>query len=137
MLRTQWDFSRVRPALVPSLAGKHEGWAAVLKSGHTALMRATNRLNPQQRAVSLEYQVGSAAGKWSLSRAYADPHTGIVHWSVQLRMARRVLAFCAWYQPRKSAQCAEITARGYPDACFQHAEDIVPDAGVGARLRAR
>ncbi|KAI9431173.1 phospholipase D/nuclease [Lactarius indigo] len=49
-LRTRWDFSRVRPALVPSIAGKHEGWPAVLKSGHTALMRA-------QRAVSLECQV--------------------------------------------------------------------------------
>jgi tyrosyl-DNA phosphodiesterase-1 len=57
VLRTRWDFSRVRPALVPSLAGKHEGWPAVLKSGHTALMRAVSRLNPQQRAVSLDYQV--------------------------------------------------------------------------------
>ena len=57
VLRTRWDFSRVRPALIPSLAGKHEGWPAVLKSGHTALMRAVTRLNPQRRAVSLEYQV--------------------------------------------------------------------------------
>lgn len=64
VLRTRWDFSRVRPALVPSLAGKHEGWPTVLKSGHTALMRAVNRLNPQQRAVSLEYQ-GSSIGAYS------------------------------------------------------------------------
>ncbi|KAF8264858.1 tyrosyl-DNA phosphodiesterase-domain-containing protein [Lactarius quietus] len=64
VLRTRWDFSRVRPALVPSLAGKHEGWPSVLKSGHTALMRAVHRLNPQQRAVSLEYQ-GSSIGAYS------------------------------------------------------------------------
>ncbi|KAF8504749.1 hypothetical protein F5888DRAFT_1799412 [Russula emetica] len=43
------------------VAGKHEGWPAVIKSGHTALMRAVSRLNPQQRAVSLEYQ-GSSIG---------------------------------------------------------------------------
>ena len=57
VLRTRWDFSRVRTTLIPSIAGKHEGWPAVIKSGHTALMRAVSRLNPQQRAVSLEYQV--------------------------------------------------------------------------------
>jgi tyrosyl-DNA phosphodiesterase-1 len=56
-LRTRWDFSRVRVTLIPSIAGKHEGWPAVLKSGHTALMRTISRLNPQQRGVSLEYQV--------------------------------------------------------------------------------
>jgi tyrosyl-DNA phosphodiesterase 1 len=57
VLRTRWDFSRIRTTLIPSIAGKHEGWPAVVKSGHTALMRAVNRLNPEQRAVSLEYQV--------------------------------------------------------------------------------
>jgi len=56
-LRTRWDFSRVRVTLIPSVAGKHEGWPAVVKSGHTALMRTISRLNPQQRCVSLEYQV--------------------------------------------------------------------------------
>ncbi|KAI0290274.1 tyrosyl-DNA phosphodiesterase-domain-containing protein [Multifurca ochricompacta] len=63
-LRTRWDFSRVRPTLVPSIAGKHEGWPAVLKSGHMALMHAVSRLNPQQRAVSLECQ-GSSIGAYS------------------------------------------------------------------------
>ncbi|KAH9966318.1 tyrosyl-DNA phosphodiesterase-domain-containing protein [Lactifluus volemus] len=56
-LRTRWDFSRVRPILIPSIAGKHEGWPAVLKTGHTSLMRAVGQLNPQKWAVSLEYQV--------------------------------------------------------------------------------
>ncbi|KAI0278964.1 tyrosyl-DNA phosphodiesterase-domain-containing protein [Russula aff. rugulosa BPL654] len=64
VLRTRWDFSRVRTTLIPSIAGKHEGWPAVIKSGHTALMRAVSRLNPQQRAVSLEYQ-GSSIGAYS------------------------------------------------------------------------
>ncbi|KAF8498085.1 phospholipase D/nuclease [Russula emetica] len=64
VLRTRWDFSRVRTTLIPSVAGKHEGWPAVIKSGHTALMRAVSRLNPQQRAVSLEYQ-GSSIGAYS------------------------------------------------------------------------
>ncbi|KAI0262793.1 tyrosyl-DNA phosphodiesterase-domain-containing protein [Gloeopeniophorella convolvens] len=63
-LRTRWDFSRVRANLIPSIAGKHEGWPAVLKTGHTALMRAANRLNPQQRPVSLECQ-GSSIGAYS------------------------------------------------------------------------
>jgi len=63
-LRTRWDFSRVRPALVPSLAGKHKGWPAVLRSGHMALKCAVHRLNRQQRAVSLEYQ-GSSIGAYS------------------------------------------------------------------------
>ncbi|KAH9957834.1 tyrosyl-DNA phosphodiesterase-domain-containing protein [Russula dissimulans] len=64
VLRTRWDFSRVSVKLIPSIAGKHEGWPAVIKSGHTALMRAVNLLNPQQRGVSLECQ-GSSIGTYS------------------------------------------------------------------------
>jgi len=64
VLRTRWDFSRVGVKLIPSIAGKHEGWPAVTKSGHTALMRAVNLLNPQQRGVSLECQ-GSSIGTYS------------------------------------------------------------------------
>jgi tyrosyl-DNA phosphodiesterase-1 len=70
VLRTRWDFSRVSTTLIPSVAGKHEGWPAVIKSGHTALMRAVSRLNPQQRAVSLEYQVSL-----EMSGAAVMPHT--------------------------------------------------------------
>jgi len=32
-LRRQWDFSKVRVHLVPSIAGKHEGWPEVIKYG--------------------------------------------------------------------------------------------------------
>ncbi|KAF8587152.1 phospholipase D/nuclease [Ramaria rubella] len=38
-LRCHWDFSKVRAQLVPSLAGKHEGWPSVLRNGHLRLMR--------------------------------------------------------------------------------------------------
>ncbi|EIW76911.1 phospholipase D nuclease [Coniophora puteana RWD-64-598 SS2] len=39
-LRTHWDFSKVKVKLVPSIAGKHEGWPAVVQSGHPRLMKA-------------------------------------------------------------------------------------------------
>ena len=39
-----WDWSRVRARLVPSLAGKHEGWEAVERNGHPALMKAVQSL---------------------------------------------------------------------------------------------
>ncbi|KAH9969957.1 tyrosyl-DNA phosphodiesterase-domain-containing protein [Russula compacta] len=64
VLSTRWDFSRVRVNLIPSIAGKHEGWPAVINSGHTALMHAVSRLNPQQRMVSLEC-LGSSIGVYS------------------------------------------------------------------------
>ncbi|KAH0833851.1 hypothetical protein J3R83DRAFT_11017 [Lanmaoa asiatica] len=39
-LRTKWDFSKVYVKLIPSIAGKHEGWPAVIQTGHTRLMKA-------------------------------------------------------------------------------------------------
>ncbi|GJJ05818.1 hypothetical protein Clacol_000005 [Clathrus columnatus] len=60
-LRTKWDFSevhsylffsfparltgpQVRVQLVPSIAGKFEGWPAVLRFGHTRLMKAIRQI---------------------------------------------------------------------------------------------
>ncbi|THG97927.1 hypothetical protein EW026_g4163 [Hermanssonia centrifuga] len=43
-LRSKWDFSKLKAQLVPSLAGKHEGWHQVLQTGHTALMKAVRDL---------------------------------------------------------------------------------------------
>ncbi|KAF9461346.1 tyrosyl-DNA phosphodiesterase-domain-containing protein [Collybia nuda] len=37
-LRMFWDWSKVKAHLVPSIAGKHEGWPAVVKTGHPRLM---------------------------------------------------------------------------------------------------
>ena len=39
-LRTKWDFSRVKARLIPSIAGKHEGWPKVILAGHTRLMKS-------------------------------------------------------------------------------------------------
>ncbi|KIJ43722.1 hypothetical protein M422DRAFT_30766 [Sphaerobolus stellatus SS14] len=38
-LRSKWDFSKIKAQLVPSIAGKHEGWSSVLRVGHPRLMR--------------------------------------------------------------------------------------------------
>lgn len=73
----KWDFSKVKVRLVPSLAGKHEGWhnvsqscpdyegrtkpnLQVLHSGHTGLMKAVRDLNlrtPKGKELILECQV--------------------------------------------------------------------------------
>ncbi|EGN94780.1 hypothetical protein SERLA73DRAFT_171190 [Serpula lacrymans var. lacrymans S7.3] len=39
-LRSHWDWSKVKVKLVPSIAGKHEGWPKVILTGHTRLMKA-------------------------------------------------------------------------------------------------
>ncbi|KAG1744560.1 tyrosyl-DNA phosphodiesterase-domain-containing protein [Suillus paluster] len=38
-LRTKWDWSKVKVKLVPSIAGKHEGWPNLILTGHTRLMK--------------------------------------------------------------------------------------------------
>lgn len=39
-LRMKWDWSKVKVKLVPSIAGKHEGWLNVILTGHMRLMKA-------------------------------------------------------------------------------------------------
>ncbi|KAG1890452.1 tyrosyl-DNA phosphodiesterase-domain-containing protein [Suillus fuscotomentosus] len=39
-LRMKWDWSKVKVKLIPSIAGKHEGWPNVVLTGHTRLMKA-------------------------------------------------------------------------------------------------
>ncbi|KAH7906456.1 tyrosyl-DNA phosphodiesterase-domain-containing protein, partial [Hygrophoropsis aurantiaca] len=39
-LRMKWDWSKVKVKLVPSIAGKHEGWPNIIHTGHTRLMKA-------------------------------------------------------------------------------------------------
>ncbi|KAL7278790.1 hypothetical protein ACG7TL_007799 [Trametes sanguinea] len=80
-LRTHWDFSRVKAALVPSIAGKHEGWpkaspvisdssfdrperqplgAQVILTGHTRLMKSLidmGAATPEGKELVLECQV--------------------------------------------------------------------------------
>jgi tyrosyl-DNA phosphodiesterase-1 len=61
-LRTRWDWSKVKAELVPSIAGRHEGWPRVLLTGHCRLMRAVRNMGMRTgkgkgKNVSLEYQV--------------------------------------------------------------------------------
>ncbi|KAI6134262.1 tyrosyl-DNA phosphodiesterase I [Pisolithus croceorrhizus] len=43
-LGSKWDWSKVKVKLIPSIAGKHEGWPRVLQSGHPRLMKALRDL---------------------------------------------------------------------------------------------
>ncbi|KAK0490374.1 tyrosyl-DNA phosphodiesterase-domain-containing protein [Armillaria novae-zelandiae] len=69
-LRSRWDFGKVRVLLVPSLAGKHDGWPEVTLTGHTRLMMAIRNLGLRTkkgkaaRKLELEYQ-GSSIGTYT------------------------------------------------------------------------
>ncbi|KAG6867719.1 hypothetical protein C0993_011965 [Termitomyces sp. T159_Od127] len=43
-LGTRWDWSKVKVHLVPSISGKHEGWPAVIKTGHPRLMQVVRNM---------------------------------------------------------------------------------------------
>lgn len=60
---TRWDWSKVKVHLVPSIAGKHEGWPNVIQTGHTRLMKAVRGMGlatgkgRNEKNLELEYQV--------------------------------------------------------------------------------
>ncbi|KAG7090465.1 hypothetical protein E1B28_009580 [Marasmius oreades] len=66
----KWDWSKVRVHLVPSIAGKHEGWPSVIMTGHTRLMRVVLDLGlrtgvgMKAKDLQIEYQ-GSSIGTYS------------------------------------------------------------------------
>ena len=58
----RWDWSKVKVHLVPSIAGKHEGWPSVLLSGHPRLMKVVQNMGMRvakgvRKEVVLECQV--------------------------------------------------------------------------------
>ncbi|KAL5525069.1 hypothetical protein ACEPAF_8938 [Sanghuangporus sanghuang] len=66
-LRMRWDWSKVRVKLVASIAGRHEGWEHVSKTGHPALMKAVQELDARPskgKQLVLECQ-GSSVGTYS------------------------------------------------------------------------
>ncbi|KAJ3481086.1 hypothetical protein NLI96_g7894 [Meripilus lineatus] len=66
-IRCRWDFSKVKVELIPSLAGKHEGWPKVIQTGHTALMKAVRDIGGKPRKgkeLVLECQ-GSSIGSYT------------------------------------------------------------------------
>ncbi|KAI1791374.1 phospholipase D/nuclease [Ganoderma leucocontextum] len=65
-LRTHWDFSRVKARLIPSIAGKHEGWPKVILTGHTCLMKSLKDIGAgptRDKELVLECQ-GSSIGAY-------------------------------------------------------------------------
>ncbi|KAF9491900.1 phospholipase D/nuclease [Pleurotus eryngii] len=65
-LCTHWDWSKVNVLLVPSIAGKHEGWPQVIRTGHPRLMMAVRKLGLSKRSsgMTLECQ-GSSIGHYT------------------------------------------------------------------------
>lgn len=43
-LRMRWDWSKVKAHLVPSIAGKHEGWPNVIRTGHPRVMKVVRKM---------------------------------------------------------------------------------------------
>ncbi|KAJ7493823.1 hypothetical protein FB451DRAFT_1360519 [Mycena latifolia] len=62
-LEAGWDWARVRAALVPSVPGRWEGWAAVCGTGQPRLMRAVQALG-----CGLEGPPGNVKGKSAQSK---------------------------------------------------------------------
>ncbi|KAF4567334.1 hypothetical protein EYR36_010953 [Pleurotus pulmonarius] len=65
-LCTHWNWSKVNVLLVPSIAGKHEGWPQVIRTGHPRLMMAVRKLGLSKRSsgMTLECQ-GSSIGHYT------------------------------------------------------------------------
>ncbi|KAG7442445.1 phospholipase D/nuclease [Guyanagaster necrorhizus] len=69
-LRSRWDFAKVKVHLIPSLAGKHDGWPEVTLTGHMRLMMAIRNLGLRTkkgktaRKLDVEYQ-GSSIGTYT------------------------------------------------------------------------
>jgi tyrosyl-DNA phosphodiesterase-1 len=89
----------VKAKLVPSIAGKHEGWPKVLLTGHVRLMRAVRDMGLRTgkgkgKSVSLEYQVRPhfflpclevSGGSWQGSSigTYSTQWMNEFHWSAR------------------------------------------------------
>ncbi|KAJ3732045.1 tyrosyl-DNA phosphodiesterase-domain-containing protein [Lentinula guzmanii] len=67
---TRWDWTKVKVNLVPSIAGKHEGWPNVILTGHARLMKAVRNIGLQtgkglrEKNLELDYQ-GSSIGSYT------------------------------------------------------------------------
>ncbi|KAH7882123.1 tyrosyl-DNA phosphodiesterase-domain-containing protein [Phlebopus sp. FC_14] len=81
-LRCNWDFSKVKVKLIPSIAGKHEGWPSVVQTGHTRLMKAVRDLGLRTgkgkaaKDLCIECQ-GSSIG------TYSTQWVNEFHWSAR------------------------------------------------------
>ncbi|KAF5376628.1 hypothetical protein D9615_007854 [Tricholomella constricta] len=81
-LRMLWDWSNVKVHLVPSIAGRHEGWPSVIKTGHPKLMQVVRNMGMRtgkgrgSKNISIECQ-GSSLG------IYTTQWLNEFHWSAR------------------------------------------------------
>ncbi|KAG5650353.1 hypothetical protein H0H81_012545 [Sphagnurus paluster] len=81
-LRMRWDWSNVTVHLVPSIAGRHEGWPNVIKAGHPRLMNAVRNMGMRtgkgrgSKNILIECQ-GSSLGN------YTTQWLNEFHWSAR------------------------------------------------------
>ncbi|KAF8064419.1 tyrosyl-DNA phosphodiesterase-domain-containing protein [Lyophyllum atratum] len=81
-LRMLWDWSSVNVHLVASLAGKHEGWPSVVKTGHPRIMQLVRNMGLRtgkgrgSKDITLECQ-GSSIG------IYTTQWMNEFHWSAR------------------------------------------------------
>ncbi|RDB17512.1 Tyrosyl-DNA phosphodiesterase 1 [Hypsizygus marmoreus] len=81
-LRMLWDWSNVKVHLMPSIAGRHEGWPSVVKTGHPRLMKIVRNMGmraargDRAKGLVLECQ-GSSLG------IYTTQWLNEFHWSAR------------------------------------------------------
>ncbi|TCD60766.1 hypothetical protein EIP91_009535 [Steccherinum ochraceum] len=66
-VRCKWDFSKAKVYLIPSFAGRHEGWPKVIQTGHPSLMKAVREMSARAgkgQELTLECQ-GSSIGAYT------------------------------------------------------------------------
>ncbi|KAI3619979.1 tyrosyl-dna phosphodiesterase domain protein [Moniliophthora roreri] len=99
---TRWDWSKVRVHLVPSIAGKHEGWPNVVLTGHTRLMKAIRDLGlrtgtgSRSKSLQLEYQgssIGTYTTQWLNEFYYSARGESAQDWLDQPKKRREKLPF--------------------------------------------
>ncbi|KAF8991300.1 phospholipase D nuclease [Cyathus striatus] len=101
-LRSKWDWSKVKVHLVASIAGKHEGWPAVVRAGHPRLMMAIRKMGMRTGAgkskkdLVLECQgssLGNFTTQWLNEFHYSARGESAEDWLDQSRKIREKLTF--------------------------------------------
>ncbi|KAF9078207.1 tyrosyl-DNA phosphodiesterase-domain-containing protein [Rhodocollybia butyracea] len=94
---TRWDWSKVRVHLIPSIAGKHQGWPDVILTGHTRLMKAVRNMGfqtgkgTQGKKLELEYQassIGQYTTSWINEFYYSARGESAQDWLVKRKSER-------------------------------------------------
>ncbi|OCB86080.1 phospholipase D/nuclease [Sanghuangporus baumii] len=119
-LRMRWDWSKVRVKLVASIAGRHEGWEHVSKTGHPALMKAVQELDARpskRKQLVLECQ-----GMYLYGLII-----GFQCWNVLQAMDERVLLFSPWREREDMARSTEEPQGEVTMAVSQNPFPVIAD----------